>query len=269
MLKIKTARQPSLHHIDGKYHYLLHKIIVWSKTICALQTADLYGLYVRGSIPLGCPIKDSDLDIVILVSECSLDDVLHIKATVRTLLSLYRWCRLTDIKVFNVKNAYAEPPTELPEDLYEKALKYINFDLSANGINYYGKNLNDALSIYQSDLEFREVNQMMWGAKIEEMIKDMNNFPSYEYPYYYPLIKRCIRLAAYVKFTTDSLYYGTTEACFEFAIKNNTHIERELNIIYHYYIERNIQWKTEDITKLISAIKAVSDYILNEENIKL
>jgi len=294
VLAIKTARIASLDNIDTKHHEVINKIIDWSNQLCTGLRCDFYGLYVRGSVPLGCATSDSDLDIAVLLSHSSLNLVLSVKASLTALIALYIWPCAVHVKVFNVdSHGYVEPPAHLPDLLKELSTKYITFDLHANGVCYAGNKIADATAIYESCAEFTKINQMMWGLEIQELIDNMKHKVSAIVPssltrsceqssksrvkddgtmaeatnnhqfgshHYYPLIKKCIRLTAYIDFNADRLYYGSTEDCFQFSIMNHNAIKNELVFLYDYFKYRTIDWSNHTET-LHRSIEIVSEYL--------
>ncbi len=110
-------------------------------------------------------------------------------------------------------------------------------------------------------MEFREISQMIWGLEIQELVDHMNNNPLFGPSHCYVLIKKCIRLSAYVNFNNESIYYGSTEDCFRFSIIAHKAIKNELVFLYDYFKNRSVDWPN-DIKKLRDPIETVSNYLL-------
>lgn len=246
-----------------KYISIINKVNCWAQSMSAAFSCTVYGMYVRGSAAFGAETKYSDLDLVVLLSNCHLNNLQGFKRTLASLTTSYALPYPVGIKVFTVNTDYiVEPPIDLVEPLRERAKKHINFDLCANGFCFSGREIKDQLNVFDSPKEFKENNQIIWGLEIKELIEYMQN--NIHFDDYYTLIKKCIRLSAYLHFDTESVYYGSTVDCFNFAIQENTLIRDKLILLFDY-LQKNSREMSEDYLKMLKgSIVDVSNYLLSE-----
>jgi predicted nucleotidyltransferase len=238
MFRIALVYRPSLKNIYKKHFVAIKQIIGWCQAIHKSFNCKVYGIYVRGSVAHGTQNNYSDMDIAILLHETDLLTILQFEDAIDALLSLYIRSFSIEIKVYGIdRENNAEPATIIQGSLRNEIKKHINFDLSANGICIWGIPIKDNSTIFASPNEFIRNNQIILGNSIEYLIHQMLSYPFFNS--YYPLIKKCIKLSAIVNFKTKSGYIAPIKACFEYTIKNDKKIKKELCLIFNY-LEKDI-----------------------------
>ncbi len=259
MFRVRFLERPSVNKIHKKYFFILNKLVEWAKASEVFYKVDIYAVYLRGSVAYGKATKSSDLDVVIIFSWLSEYCTIQMQNFFSRLLKLYVTCYYIDIKIMNVdKNREVELSAELDRSRDLQLKKYVNFDIFANGVCFFGKEIKDQSTVYSSVEEFREVNQRFWGQQISYLTYWMHHSSCFND--YYSLIKRCIRLAAYINFTQSSLYCCSVEKCYETAIQSNPSIIDQLCILYDALYK-----PLSNIEELKVAINIVVNTIVNPE----
>ncbi|GEM_PF-5691808 len=263
MLKVKTKHQPHLNKINKKFYPVINKIIEWSNAICISLNCNVFGIYIRGSVAHGCENKNSDLDIVILLSNSHLSNNLRFNDTIDSLTALYVYPYRIDVNVFSVNfQLRVNPP--ITGCLKEIASKHLNFDICANGVCFWGNEINQ-FDIFESCEDFRENNILVRGALIKELIYNMENNEFFND--YYQLIKECIRLAAYIHFKSNSLYSSLIADCFAVAVATNVEIKDELGFLFKF-VNQPIMLPFDEIGRLKKSIIIVATFILKHQIIR-
>ena len=261
MFQIKIVSRPTKANIKNKYFTTINRIHNWATNLCTAFNTKLCNLYLRGSIAHGCENSLSDLDIVILVKDCRLENILQFENTIDTFNSLYNLPYWIDVRVFNLNSINSvEPSVNISDPIKDLVKKHLSFDIYANGICLAGTPLNDQTRIFTSPQEFIQNNCYIWGGYINNLVLDMQKQPSFND--YYSLIKKSIRLAAYIRFNTYSSYYGTLDKCYLAAIHDNPEIRAELTTLYKLLKQLNNNQSASINSQNRNALKVVTDYLL-------
>ena len=238
MFRIKCANTPAKENINTRYHSAIDTVIVLANIISSPFNCKVSRIFVRGSVVFARENIYSDLDLLVLLNETTLQTVLKYEQCLRALVMAYKWSYIVDIKVCAMHpDGGADPSINCDEKLKTQVRKHLNFDLSANAICCFGNELSRQLDVFSSCEEFRENNRLVRSASIRKLMLAIKKKPSADI--FYTLIKQCIRSLCYMNHAPDSLYYATTQECY-FAVKKlNLTIQHELDFLFEIF-EHNI-----------------------------
>lgn len=263
MFKITLAHSPSFSHIHHKYYPAIEQIIRWCQEIQRAFTCQLYGIYVRGSVAHGAQNVHSDMDMVVLLKTTllPLSTLLQFENTIDALSDLYVYSFSIDVKVYMTNDdASVEPATEVSGSLRQRIKRHLNFDLCANGVCVWGEKIRDYLAEFSSPLDFVKNNQIIWGIEISHLGQSMQNDPTFNA--YYPLIKKCIKLAAILHFKPEVGYLSCIRPCFDYVLKNNLTIRSDMALLFDH-LEKDVSKIPFDaLKKLKSAIMRIMNAII-------
>lgn len=265
MFKIKLVQKPSVINIDVKYRDAIKKVIDWCLEIHHAFECQIYSVYVRGSVVHNFQTVYSDIDMVVLLEGASTSTVMQFENTIDSLLFLYLYPFVVDVKVYTVDSeGYVEPATAVLGSLRKEIKRHINFDLYANGCCMWGERVHDYSKVFETPLAFIENNIAIMGDGILHLRDLMLN--DLDFIAYYPLIKKVIKLLAIAHFKKEIGYISTVKACFEYAIYHVSSIKNELILLFNF-LEKDIKnMSVDECDTLKRAIIAIVDVILpNQE----
>lgn len=257
MYRVKLGSPPALNKVSAECLLLSEKLVQWTHEVCPAMKVGLKAVYLRGSSAHGCNNHYSDIDFVVLVENNNIDISNELARVLKALVGTYLWSLPVEIKVLPVNEANeVEMATNNGQDWDIRVKKHVNFDLAANGICLWGNSLEKQIDVYGSPWEFEENNRLIWGYEIKEFLKSLccDNF----FNHHYLLIKKCIRLAAYYDFRYDSLYYGTTQECFDYILKREHPFKKQISWMYQYLLKP----AGCDVEKLKEHMRKVASYLL-------
>lgn len=261
MLKIHLINPPSLKNIHKKYFFAIDQVIRWSIDIQKAFNCFIYSVYLRGSVAHGSQNPYSDMDMVVLVKDIPFNSLKCIEDGIDSLLSVYLYPFIVDVKVYEVdNNNKINPASNISGSLRKKIKRHLNFDLYANGICVWGHKIRRDPLLYRTAKEFIESNKEIYGREIHLLLEEMENNKNFNG--YYALIKKCIKLISLLYFKPEVGYFGTLKSSFLYAIENAQYIKDDLCELFNF-IENDMHSNTEEELKKIQVlIKKVTCNIL-------
>jgi predicted nucleotidyltransferase len=255
---------PSKKNIAEKYTKAIEQVIKWCFEIHNSFNCQIYSVYVRGSTVQDFQTIYSDIDMVVLLKGASLVKVIQFEHTIDTLLALYLYPYIVDVKVYAVnKQGEATPAIKATGVLRNEIKKHINFDLYANGYCYWGQRIPDSSTVFDSPRDFIKNNSLIMGSSILQSCDLMihnSNFSAY-----YPLIKKIIKLSAIVNFKEEIGYISTIKACLNYLNKHACNIRNEINLIFSFLEKEVIKASPQELQDIKEAILAIVYIILPTE----